>query len=135
MPAGRPLKFNPERAERIINDISHCVPYALAAFGNGIHEDTLYDWINRGKRDLQAGIDSEFAKFSETLNKVQINRVRTHLDKIAQNCDRWQADAWLLERRWYKHFALSAKEIEMDERMKKIEQNMVAKDEPNDQKT
>ena len=117
---GRPTKFTPERCAAILDDIAHHIPYSLAAEANGIGEQTLYDWINHGIADRDAGIDSEFAKFSESIKKVQSNKIREHTSKINSNVDRWQADAWLLERRWYKHFGANAQLNEVNAKLDKL---------------
>lgn len=102
---GRPSKLTPERSSAILISISKRVPYAIAAPANGVHEDTLYEWISRGLRDIKEGIDSEYSRFSESLKKIEQEKIIHHIDKINENVDRWQADAWILERRWWKHFS------------------------------
>jgi len=119
--AGRPPKYTPERIAAILDSISNRIPYEIAAEANGICEDTLYDWINTGKADNKAGIDSILAKFSEDIKKIEQERIKHHLDKLDGNVERWQSDAWILERRWHKHFGSNVQFKEMDERLKKME--------------
>ena len=117
---GRPSKFTPERCERIVNDISRRVPYELAAEANGICEATLYDWLNTGKVHQLEGIDSEYTIFSESIKRAELNRVLEHTDMIAAKPERWQADAWLLERRWPKYFGNNVLLKELNERMNQM---------------
>lgn len=117
---GRPSKFTPERCERIVNDISRRVPYELAAEANGICEATLYDWLNTGKVHQLEGLDTEFTRFSESIKRAELNRVLEHTDMIAAKPERWQADAWLLERRWPKYFGNNVLLKELNERMNQI---------------
>lgn len=121
-PVGRPPKYTPERLKAILHSISNRIPYEIAAEANGICEDTLYDWINKGKADRKAGIDSIFSKFSEDIKKIEQDRIGFHLEKLANNVERWQADAWILERRWYKHFGANVHLHELENRMKQVEQ-------------
>lgn len=114
---GRPSKFTNERCEQIIIDISKRVPYELAAEANGICEATLYDWLNTGKAHQLEGIDSEFTRFSESIKRAELNRVLEHTEMIAAKPERWQADAWLLERRWPKYFGNNVLLKELNERM------------------
>lgn len=132
---GRPLKFTPERRASILQDIADAIPYELAAQSNGICEDTLYDWIKHGFRDINQGIDSEYAKFSEAIKKVEADRIKRHSNKISENVDRWQADAWMLERRWYRHYGSNVHLHELEDRMKKVEQETADKDESSGQET
>lgn len=119
---GRPSKFTPERRNAILEDISNRIPYALAAEANGICEETLYDWLKHGLIDQAACIDSEYAQFSKAIKRAEVLKIVEHTNKIATNIDRWQADAWLLERRWYKYFGANAQLNELNARMDKIEQ-------------
>lgn len=101
---GRPTKFTPERRSAIVDAISHRIPYEYAALANGISEQTLYNWIDIAKHHLNEGIDSDYTRFFEDIKRAEMTRIREHSDMIAAKPERWQADAWLLERRWYKHF-------------------------------
>ena len=118
---GRPSKFTPERRAAIIDAISHRIPYELAAEGNGICEDTLYEWLKIGRQDMKEGIDSEYANFSEAIKRAEMTKVRQHSDIIAERPERWQADAWLLERRWHKHYGANAQLNELNKRLDRLE--------------
>lgn len=119
--SGRPSKFTPERRASIIDAIAHRIPYQMAAEANGICLDTLYEWLKIGKQHQRDRIDSEYAVFSEALKRSEMTKVRQHMDIIADRPERWQADAWLLERRWHKHFASNAQVNELNERLDKLE--------------
>ena len=106
--SGRPSKFTEKRRNDIIDAISHRIPYEMAAEANGINVETLYAWLRTAKDHRDQGIDSDYTVFSEALKKGEMTRVREHTDMIAAKPERWQADAWLLERRWHKHFSANA---------------------------
>lgn len=120
-PVGRPSKFTPERCADIISAVSKRVPYQLAAEANGISERTLFNWLEEGAKDLDANIDSEFARFLQSIKRAEMQKVMEHTDIIAARPERWQADAWLLERRWYKYFGASVPVIELNERLERLE--------------
>jgi transposase len=113
----RNSKFTPERRAAIIHDISRRVPYELAAEANGICESTLYDWLNTAKVHQLEGLDTEYTKFSEAIKRAELTKVQQHIDIIADRPERWQADAWLLERRWPKYFGNNVLLKELNERM------------------
>ena len=119
---GRPPKFTPERRQAILESIADRIPYEIAAEANGICEETLYAWIRDGRADLKEGIDSEHAQFSEAIKKTEQEKIREHLDSIRSKPERWQADAWILERRWWKYFSPSAAIIEFNQRLEKMEE-------------
>jgi hypothetical protein len=118
---GRPTKFTPERRGAIIDAISHRIPYEMAAEANGISLETLYAWLRTGKEHRDANIESDYSIFSEALKRAEMTKVREHTDMIAAKPERWQADAWLLERRWHKHFGPNAQVNELNERLAKLE--------------
>jgi transposase len=120
-PEGRPSKFTPERCADIISAISRRAPYQLAAEANGISERTLFYWLEEGVRDLDANVDSEHAQFLQSIKRAEMQKVMEHTDMIAAKPERWQADAWLLERRWPKHFGANAQVNELNERLARLE--------------
>jgi hypothetical protein len=119
-PIGRPSKFTEKRRNDIIDAISHRIPYEMAAEANGICLDTLYEWLKIGRNHQREGIDSDYAIFSEALKRAEMQKVRDHCDMIAAKPERWQADAWLLERRWHKHFSANAQLGELNTKMDKL---------------
>jgi transposase-like protein len=118
---GRPSKFTPERRSAIVDAISHRIPYEYAAEANGISERTLHDWLNTARVHQTEGIDSEYTEFSQAIKRAEMTRMREHSDMIAAKPERWQADAWLLERRWPKHYGPNAQLNELNQRLSKLE--------------
>lgn len=120
-PTGRPSKFTPERCAAIVDAISRRAPYEFAAEGNGISQDTLYEWLKIGKSHRDQCIESEYSKFSENIKRAELHRIIEHSDKIASNVDKWTGDAWLLERRWHRHYSTNAPVIELNQRLARLE--------------
>lgn len=127
---GRPSKFTPERRAAIIDAISHRIPYEYAAEANGICEDTLYEWLKIGRLHQKEGIDSDYSLFSEAIKRAEMQRMREHSDIIAARPERWQADAWLLERRWHKHYGPNAQLNELNQRLARLEGGEGKNEEP-----
>lgn len=119
---GRPTKFTPERCALIVDAIAHRIPYEYAAEANGICEDTLYEWLKIARSHKAQGIDTAYTKFSEDIKRAEMTRIREHMDMIAAKPERWQADAWMLERRWHKHFGPNAQLKELNQRLALLEQ-------------
>ena len=118
---GRPTKLTPERKKSILEAIANRIPYEFAAESNGISEETLYAWIRDGIADRDAGIESEVSKFSEELKAVEAKKIKQHLDLINEMPERWQAQAWILERRWWKYFSQNGVLNELYKRLEKLE--------------
>ena len=119
---GRPSKFTPERCSAIVDAISHRIPYEYAAEANGICEATLHDWLKTAKAHRLQGLDTEYTQFSEAIKRAEMTRMREHSDMIAAKPERWQADAWLLERRWPKHYGANAQLNELSQRLARFDQ-------------
>lgn len=131
---GRPSKFTPERRAAIVDAISHRIPYEYAAEANGICEETLYEWLRIARCDHKNGIESEYTKFSEDIKRAEMTRMREHSDIISARPERWQADAWLLERRWHKHYGPNAQLNELNNRLAKLEGDSSNEEENSNQK-
>jgi len=113
--------FTSERRDAIVDAIRHRIPYELAAEANGIDEQTIYAWLKKARRDKAEGIESDYVLFAEAIKRAEMTKVREHLDMIAAKPERWQADAWILERRWHQHFGPNAQLNELNKRMAKLE--------------
>jgi hypothetical protein len=119
-PTGRPSKFTTERRASIIDAISHRIPYEMAAEANGISLETLYEWLRIGKDHRNERIESDYTIFSEALKRAEMTKVREHTEIIASRPERWQADAWLLERRWHKYFSANAQLNELNNKLDQL---------------
>jgi hypothetical protein len=118
---GQPTKFTKERREAIIKSIRLGVPYIIAAEANGLSERRLYEWIVIGQKNIDNGIDDDFAKFTQSLKENEQKKIIEQLEHVNNREERWQANAWILERRWWKHFSSNASVVEFEERLKKME--------------
>ena len=119
---GGPSKFTPEMRAAIVADIADSIPYEYAAEANGISERLLYFWLERGRLDREEGVDSDYATFLQDVKKVERTRIKTHKDNIAGGSPTWTCDAWMLERRWWKHYSRSAPVLDFEARLKKMEE-------------
>lgn len=127
--SGRPSKFTPERRAAIIDAITHRIPYEYAAEANGIAEKTLYLWLETAKEHQDKGIESDYTVFLQDIKKAEMTRIREHADIISARPERWQADAWMLERRWHKHYGPNAQINELNQRLAKLEQGEASNEE------
>jgi transposase len=88
--AGRPTKYTPDRAKRLIDAVRMGASYEIACNYAGISVDTLANWRKR------------YSDFSEQINEAEGAAAVGWLAKIekAANDNVWQAAAWKLERRY-----------------------------------
>jgi len=118
---GRPFEtFTPERRKAILLSISKRIPYEIAAESNGISERRLYEWLQKGRKDLDAGKDTEHAQFAQSIKKIEEEKMYEHLTMLQAMPERWQAHAWILERRWWKYFSPNAAIVEFNKQLERM---------------
>jgi hypothetical protein len=114
-------KYTPERIEGLIKSLSRGVPVPVAAPANGIGEKTFYRWVILGLNDIEDDIDSDLARLALRLKGVQQDKIIRHMDAIDSKPERWQADAWILERSFWKYFSPSAAVVDFEKRLAMLE--------------
>ena len=119
---GRPSKFTAEIRKAIIADIADAIPYEYAAEANGVSQRILYVWLDQGRKDQDEGIESDFSVFLQDIKRAERERIRKHKENIDNGSDTWTCDAWMLERRWWKHYSKSAPILDFEQRLKKMEE-------------
>lgn len=119
---GQPTKFTPETKDKILVAIRKGAPYEIAANYAGISYTTFRKWILLAENEQIP----EYVQFLRDLKEAEGHTALIWMDKIdkAMNDGAWQAAAWKLERRHYKHFSTNAQNIEHEERLAKIEDNI-----------
>jgi hypothetical protein len=118
----RPFEITHEICAAIIEDVADAIPYEYAAEGNGISERTLYHWLAQGKIDRDAGLDTIFSQLLHGVKRAERSRIRHHIGNIDNGSETWTCDAWMLERRWWKHYSKSAPVLDFEIRLKKMEE-------------
>lgn len=124
---GTHSKCTPERTIPIIESIRQRVPYKLAAQANGVHESTFYNWMMRGEEDLKNEFPSAEAAFFESVKKVEQELIIQHNQNINQSPERWQAQAWLLGRRWHEYYSDNTAVVQLHEKIDAMKREMEAR--------
>ena len=96
---GRPDTFNPEAAKRIINVILMGGYIETAAAYGGIHRDTLYRWLKRGRAKScnEPDLIQFVADYDSAIVKAEV-LLLTKVQTAAQ--EDWKPAAFILERRY-----------------------------------
>lgn len=110
----RKNKATPKTVEIILDSISQGLTQRDAATLAGISEDTLSLW----KRQ-----DSDF---SEQMRQKEVEYKTRLIDGIRKAGEKsWQANAWLLERKFKEEFALKSRfEVGSNERLQSLTDNI-----------
>jgi transposase len=103
---GRPTALTPQTQERILSLLRLGNYIDVACKAAGIHKDTFYEWMKRGRSGKAA--DERHAAFAvevdSALAQAEARDVQTIL--MASQAT-WQAAAWRLERRFPERWSRS----------------------------
>lgn len=120
--SGRPTIIDAKVRKIIMECVEIGMPYKYAAHAARISERVLYDWLEKGKQDIDAGVVSEYSEFVHDIEQGLASRVKKHMVRINDGVQVWHSSAWMLERRWRKDFGQDAAIIqELESRLQKIE--------------
>jgi transposase len=106
---GRPTKLTPDLTKKIVGVIAAGNYLETAAAYAGLSKVTLYDWMKRGRRELERRNNGEKANRREShyvtfLNAIEKALAQSEAGAVATitkaSEDHWQAAAWRLERRF-----------------------------------
>lgn len=94
---GRPTKYTPETVKRIIEAIKLGLAYVDAANYGGISFETFNEWRKA------------FPEFSEAIEQASGQAVMACMARIQKSANegKWQASAWILERRYPNRYGRS----------------------------
>jgi len=104
---GRPRKLTRPVQDRIVKAIRLGASYALAAASASITDRTMYAWMAQG-RNANSGMHFRFYQAVKKAEADAAERALGRLQLAAKN-GTWQADAWLLERRYREDYALNSR--------------------------
>lgn len=93
--SGRPTKLTDETQATIVAALREGMYREIAAKLAGIHRDTLYGWLERGRTG-----EAPYAAFSDAVEKAEAEAEQETVRSARTGGDGWQAKAWLAERRW-----------------------------------
>lgn len=97
---GRPTELTKERLARIAEAIGNGHFVQAVMLGEGLSRSNYYSWLERGEKDRQAGIESIYVEFSDTIKKAEFLAEDRNLLALQSGGLGWQAHAWFLERRF-----------------------------------
>lgn len=103
-PAHRPTKFNAETAKNICALIAGGTPRRFAAQACGIGASTLKTWMNT-RPAFRAQVKKADGIFVG--NAMGTLRAAGKLDPVRG----WQGTAWMLERKWPRHFGPTQRQL------------------------
>lgn len=104
---GRPTKLTEARHRKIVADIRAGNFAQIAAVASGITEQTYYNWLSWGQRDLASeDVDKHSSIYAEFFESVKAAEAEAEVKQVRelQRDEKWQRRAWWLERRFPKRW-------------------------------
>lgn len=93
---GGPTKLTSEVVDIITRSLRMGAFVETAAAFAGVHRDTYYDWMKRGRAK---GARREYREFVAEVDKAMATAEMLMLQNVTK-AEEWQASAWRLERRY-----------------------------------
>lgn len=100
--AGRRTKYTPDTVDAICKAIREGSTQHDAAVMAGVSTATFHEWYN-GKPEFMEAIEKAHADFKQK-NVTAIRAAGIRVDKSGALAGSWQANAWLLERKYPEEF-------------------------------
>jgi hypothetical protein len=119
----RPSDLTPALQGLIADSIGKGVPPEVAAVAAGITARTYYRWKAKGQADEEADLDTPHARFCQALKEAEATAQGLLLETIRlapETGAKWQAAAWILERRWPRLYSTHAAPESEEERALKL---------------
>lgn len=120
MKAGRNTKLTPDLQKEICKNISSGLSNVDACKISNINETTFYDWLSRGDTG-----EKPYAKFVEAVEIALLKFKRFHIGQIViAGKSKWQANAWILERKYPKEFGRTIEhsgKVDLPSKRKRLE--------------
>ncbi len=95
---GRPTKFCEELELIIVAKIRKNLSFSNAARFANVETSTVIDWVNKGKKEKESDLNTDFAQFYNDVRAAQAEKIAELLEKIELMPKGWQAIAWYLEK-------------------------------------
>lgn len=96
----RPCELTPALIGLVTAEIEKGNYPEIAARVAGIARSTYYAWLERGRADAAAGLDTLHRQFSDAVKEAEAQAESLLLGELKEGPLGWQARAWILERRW-----------------------------------
>jgi transposase len=111
MARARRDKLTPDIQEKVVQSIGFGATYEVAATYAGIRRETIWRWMKRGESE-RSGRYRTFADAVKTADGKSAVQALVAIRTAAKGS--WQANAWLLERRYPDQYGRGKIEVKTD---------------------
>ena len=117
---GKCILADPERKEKLLQDLASQVPPQVVAPANGVSFRQFTAWLANGREAIENGWENMYSIFYKEYHEIEKRNIEALMEGINAG-DKWQAKAWLAERRYWKYFTSHVAIQEMQERLDQLE--------------
>jgi transposase-like protein len=135
----RPTKFTPQTIERLLKSLRLGATHKIACEAAGISDGIFYRWMRQGNEANGNPEKVKFVKLVKAATASHAEQCLAVILKAATQEKRWQAAAWLLERRHegfsrYEEVRISHSEERLDMSPDELHEHLIKhlKEEPED---
>jgi transposase len=107
--SGRPDLLTKERHDEAVKCFEHGDTQGMTAYIIGVGKGTLEGWLQRGRKELNEGLDTKYSQFCRDCQKAIAFKARERLQEIDHDAT-WQSKAWILERTFSGEFGKTSNE-------------------------
>lgn len=117
-----PLRLiSKELIDRILHDIKRGSPNKYASEANGVSESLFYTWMRQGILDSDHLVDSLYAYLVQSMRKIEQDEIISCRQDV-RFCPKGHAGAqWTLEHAYWKTYGSKAENMELNERLERLE--------------
>ena len=115
------MKFDQQKVNGILKDIENGIPFKISCESYEISYSTFKTWIENGVRDLLDNKSTYYTQFLASLREVQKRVIEKNQKKIASNEKSHKGAEWILERSYWQYFSARVADLELEERISKLE--------------
>lgn len=102
----KPSEISDVKVETIVKALRLGHFREVAAKLAGISEWTLYNWMRKGKADIERGKDSLYAKLSQRIDQAESDIEAELLARVTEaSITDWKAAQWIMKCKWKKRWA------------------------------
>ena len=125
-----------EKVEAILKDIREGSTNKHAAEANGISERHFYYSILQGVCDLEHDkSNSVYAQLVQSLRQIEQSEIKECRKQIKENKKSHKGAEWTLEHVYWQYFSANAPAMEMDARLRNLEQGELNNEKETEEKT
>lgn len=113
---GAPSEFCEDVREKILAAVRRGNFLEVAAATAGIHKDTFFRWMRKGRKDLKEDLHSEYRDFYISIHTAQAEKEDQLVDVMQQHVMQGNVDAakFLLSRRYRSGWGVESVQVNME---------------------